>query len=221
LFLTIMTVANNPEANALLAHVVSQVQQNVEFLVSQNYLPRSDASAFLSKLNNVSPGAAAAAPRSMAKALWNYNEDGSDAADLSFSAGDMIEIIEETNPDWWTGKVNGRQALFPSSYVEKVASPAPVAAPFATMPTPVAATRSASSAKPYRPFGAAHQSVNAPPPNVQPMVNNVGLQADTAGQEQKKSKYGKYGNTMAHSAAGGVGFGAGSAIGGGLVRAIF
>jgi len=219
LFLTIMTVANT-EANALLAHVVSQVQHDVEFLVSQNYLTRSDASAFLSKLNNVSPGAAAAAaPRVMAKALWNYNEDGSDAADLSFAAGDMIEIIEETNPDWWTGKVNGRQALFPSSYVEKVASPAP--APVAAMPIPVAATRSASSAKPYRAFGAAHQSVNAPPPNVQPMVNNVGLQSDTAGQEQKKSKYGKYGNTMAHSAAGGVGFGAGSAIGGGLVRAIF
>ncbi|SJL08813.1 uncharacterized protein ARMOST_12184 [Armillaria ostoyae] len=37
----------------------------------------------------------------------------------------------------------------------------------------------------------------------------------------KKSKFGKYGNTMAHSAAGGVGFGAGAAIGGGLVRAIF
>lgn len=78
-----MTAAN-PETDALLAHVVSQVQQNVEFLVSQNYLPRSDASAFLSKLNNVSPGAAPAMPTPfarktqpvMAKATWGYNEDG-------------------------------------------------------------------------------------------------------------------------------------------------
>ncbi|KAJ4479926.1 SH3 domain-containing protein [Lentinula aciculospora] len=243
-----MTAAN-PEADALLAHVVSQVQQNVDFLVSQNYLAHSDASAFLSKLNNISIGAVApvmptpaptpfAARRTpivmspqpvMAKATWGYNEDGADPADLSFSAGDMIEIIEETNPDWWTGKVNGRQALFPSSYVEKVASSASAPVPtMAAMPTPTPSTGgrtlppafNGSKEKPvYKPFGAAHQSANAPPPPGAG-VNNVGLQED-AGQDKKKSKYGKYGNTMAHSAAGGVGFGAGAAIGGGLVRAIF
>ncbi|KAJ3716202.1 SH3 domain-containing protein [Lentinula raphanica] len=234
------------EADALLAHVVSQIQQNVNFLVSQNYLPRSDASAFLSKLNNVSLAAAPAMPTPtptpfarkapvtmspepvMARATWGYNEDGADPADLSFAAGDMIEIVEETNPDWWTGKVNGRQALFPSSYVEKVTAPAPAPAP-AAMPTasaPVTGGRTLPPAfngakeKPvYKPFGAAHQVANAPPPPGAG-TNNVGLQED-AGQDKKKSKFGKYGNTMAHSAAGGVGFGAGAAIGGGLVRAIF
>jgi hypothetical protein len=43
---------------------------------------------------------------------------------LSFRAGDIIEVVAETNADWWTGRFNGRQGLFPSNYVEKVpASP--------------------------------------------------------------------------------------------------
>jgi amphiphysin len=35
--------------------------------------------------------------------------------DLSFSAGDRIEIVEKTASaeDWWTGKLNGVQGVFP------------------------------------------------------------------------------------------------------------
>lgn len=51
-------------------------------------------------------------------------------------------------------------------------------------------------------------------------VNRLGLKAPTIDGE-KKDKYGKLKSAMANSAAGGVGFGAGAAIGGGLVRAIF
>lgn len=49
-----------------------------------------------------------------------------------------------------------------------------------------------------------------PPPPGQG-VNSIGLQEQN-GREQKKSKFGEYGNTMAHSAAGGVGFGAGASF---------
>ncbi|WRT66473.1 uncharacterized protein IL334_003432 [Kwoniella shivajii] len=40
--------------------------------------------------------------------------------DLSFNAGDRIEIIEKTeNPDeWWTGKLNGRTGIFPGTYTQ-------------------------------------------------------------------------------------------------------
>jgi len=44
----------NPESAALLAHIVSQVEANVQFLASQNYISHSDASSFLSKLPNLS-----------------------------------------------------------------------------------------------------------------------------------------------------------------------
>jgi len=229
---------SNPESAALLAHIVSQLETNVQFLVSQNYISRADANAFLAKLpkNGVpqtaassnlasrmknlvtlspSPPAAPARPAAQvqqARALWAYNEHGQDSDDLSFGADDIIEIVEETNADWWMGKVHGKQALFPSSYVERIAAaPAPSARTVAPVP--------AQAKTPYRPFGAALHGGSVPPP-AGAGVNSVGLQ-QAPGQEEKKSKYGKYGDTMAHSAAGGVGFGAGAAIGGGLVRAIF
>ena len=44
----------NPESAALLAHIVSQLEANVEFLASQNYISHSDASSILSKLPNLS-----------------------------------------------------------------------------------------------------------------------------------------------------------------------
>ncbi|KAJ7671644.1 SH3 domain-containing protein [Mycena polygramma] len=214
---------------ALLAHVVSQVESNVNFLVSQNYISQSDASVFLAKL----PSSGAAAPRAMpapapyaprrgvnapaapavvqARALWPYNENGQDADDLSFSAGDIIEVVKEENADWWMGRINGKQALFPSAYVEKISAPA------ARNVAPI--SNNAGPKPAYKPFMAAHQGRDAPPAPGGG-TNSLGLQQDPE-QEKKKSKYGKYGDTMAHSAAGGVGFGAGAAIGGGLVRAIF
>ncbi|KAJ7039547.1 SH3 domain-containing protein [Mycena alexandri] len=211
---------------ALLAHVVSQVESNVNFLVSQNYITQSDASVFLAKLPSsgapqptpapasyaVRKGAnAPAAPAvAQARALWPYNENGQDADDLSFSAGDIIEVVKEENADWWMGRFNGKQALFPSAYVEKIAAPS---APAAARNLPPALNGNAGAKPAYRP---AAMSLRRPGGG----TNSLGLQQDPE-QEKKKSKFGKYGNTMAHSAAGGVGFGAGSAIGGGLVRAIF
>ncbi|KAF8968032.1 hypothetical protein BDZ97DRAFT_1800581, partial [Flammula alnicola] len=223
----------DPQAAALLAHVISQIEQNVSFLASQNYISQGDASAILTKLPNVdgnrsasgisglaarlsnmttrSPAPAAPSALPQAKALWAYT--GDDADDLSFSPGDIIEIVEETNADWWTGRVHGKQGLFPSTYVERLAEPGPIQSGAAT-PT----------AKAYKPFGAAYHGVGAPPPPGQG-VNNVGLQ-EAPGTEAKKDKFGKYKSTvnnfylitsncqltsfqLAHSAVGGVGFGAG------------
>ncbi|KAK2461738.1 hypothetical protein APHAL10511_006201 [Amanita phalloides] len=41
--------------------------------------------------------------------------------DLSFNAGDRIELVERTasSEDWWTGRVNGRQGVFPGNYVQE------------------------------------------------------------------------------------------------------
>lgn len=42
--------------------------------------------------------------------------------DLSFSAGDRIEIVERTASaeDWWTGRFNGQQGVFPGTFVPSV-----------------------------------------------------------------------------------------------------
>lgn len=56
--------------------------------------------------------------REIAEALYDYaaQADG----DLSFSAGDRIEVIARTDEenDWWTGKLNGQQGVFPGNYVK-------------------------------------------------------------------------------------------------------
>jgi amphiphysin len=46
-------------------------------------------------------------------ALYDYEAQAE--GDLSFTTGDVIEIITRTSNDqeWWTGKVNGRQGQFP------------------------------------------------------------------------------------------------------------
>ncbi|KAK3846930.1 MAG: hypothetical protein J3R72DRAFT_432743 [Linnemannia gamsii] len=56
----------------------------------------------------------------MVVALYDYEaqQDG----DLSFRKDDRIEIVEKTASaeDWWTGKLNGRQGVFPGNYVQDI-----------------------------------------------------------------------------------------------------
>lgn len=119
-----------------------------------------------------------------------------DPNDLSFSPGDIIEIVAEDNEDWWKGRINGREGLFPSNYVEKLATPA-TSTRVGVAPPPqydqhVAPLREKT---PYRAFGAAHSATDKPPPPGSGQLNSVGLQ-QADGQEKKKSKYGKLGNTV-------------------------
>ena len=43
--------------------------------------------------------------------------------DLDFRAGDRIEVVERTESaeDWWTGKLNGRQGVFPGEWLVRCA----------------------------------------------------------------------------------------------------
>ncbi|KAH7884562.1 SH3 domain-containing protein [Phlebopus sp. FC_14] len=238
-----MATSQELQTAAVLGHLANQMQLNVTFLESQNYLSAQDAATMreiigrlpvsnqalvttttqVAVVQNVHAGARAVPPvpkpiavapckadTVYARAIWSYNEDGVEPNDLSFSAGEMIEVVSEKNQDWWLGRARGREALFPSNHVEKVDT-------FLSPPTSTATAT--ATARPYRPFGAALHGADTPPANGAG-VNSIGLQ-QSSGQAEKKSKYGALGNTMAHSAAGGAGFGAGAAIGGGLVRAIF
>lgn len=66
--------------------------------------------------NKPKPGAAPP-PKDYVVALYDYaaQADG----DLSFSAGDRIEVVERTGSteDWWTGTLNGQKGVFPGNYV--------------------------------------------------------------------------------------------------------
>lgn len=66
------------------------------------------------------------------------------------------------------------------------------------------------SNKSYNPFNAALHGSDLPPSSGEG-VNSVGLQ-EAPGQAEKKNNLNKYKSTLAHSAVGGVGFGAGKLI---------
>lgn len=52
-------------------------------------------------------------PKQYVVALYDFEAQAD--GDLSFRAGDRIEVVEKTASaeDWWTGKVNGAQGVFP------------------------------------------------------------------------------------------------------------
>ncbi|KAJ7596831.1 hypothetical protein C8J56DRAFT_850516 [Mycena floridula] len=49
-----------------------------------------------------------------------YDFEAQAEGDLSFSAGDQIEIVDRSDntEDWWTGRCHGQQGVFPGNYVQ-------------------------------------------------------------------------------------------------------
>ncbi|GAA5846829.1 hypothetical protein JCM5353_005344 [Sporobolomyces roseus] len=49
-----------------------------------------------------------------------YDFAGQAEGDLSFAAGDKIEIVKKTesDQDWWTGRLNGDEGTFPANYTQ-------------------------------------------------------------------------------------------------------
>ncbi|KAM8880503.1 GRB2-related adapter protein 2b [Spinachia spinachia] len=43
---------------------------------------------------------------------------GEEKDELEFGAGDVIEVVECSDPVWWRGRLGGRTGLFPSNYTE-------------------------------------------------------------------------------------------------------
>lgn len=49
-------------------------------------------------------------------AIYDYTAANQD--ELSFSKGQLINVLDKSNPDWWRGEVNGVTGLFPFNYVQ-------------------------------------------------------------------------------------------------------
>ncbi|XP_063064042.1 growth factor receptor-bound protein 2-like [Engraulis encrasicolus] len=48
------------------------------------------------------------------KAMYDFSAEEKD--ELDFSSGDVIEVLDQTDPAWWRGRLRGREGLFPSNY---------------------------------------------------------------------------------------------------------
>ncbi|SAL97257.1 hypothetical protein [Absidia glauca] len=76
--------------------------------------------------------------KQMAEAIYDYaGEDPN--TDLSFRKGDMIEVIEHVNEDWWRGTLDGKTGIFPQNHVQSLPAqkqqPSPAVRP-AKAPSP-------------------------------------------------------------------------------------
>jgi len=47
----------------------------------------------------------------------SFDYEATDANELSFKEGDVIEILSKSENGWWFGQLSGKQGLFPSNYV--------------------------------------------------------------------------------------------------------
>ncbi|KAI9759256.1 MAG: hypothetical protein M4579_002465 [Chaenotheca gracillima] len=56
------------------------------------------------------------------QAIALFTFDADQPGDLGFKKGDIITILKKTESanDWWTGKLNDKEGIFPSNYVEVV-----------------------------------------------------------------------------------------------------
>ncbi|KAJ7056553.1 SH3 domain-containing protein [Mycena amicta] len=209
---------------AAFSHILTQTRQNVEFLIAHNQISAEDGHAILQRLPNLSGGNTLF----QARAIWSYNENAMNPNDLSFRAGDTIEIVGQTNAEWWTGRYNGRQGLFPANYVERLPNlqgppPSFPSSAYPTQPSYMA------PAGPYNGVPAPYQPAYQSPPSASPYNNSYAPPpngpAPPAGGPPpippKGKLSGQLGSTLAHSAVGGVGFGAGSALGSNIINSIF
>ncbi|CAB4031943.1 Unconventional myosin-Ie, partial, partial [Paramuricea clavata] len=57
---------------------------------------------------------------SLPKCRTLYAYDAQDTEELSFNAGEVVDILKEEDSGWWTGRLRGKEGLFPYNYVEKI-----------------------------------------------------------------------------------------------------
>lgn len=48
------------------------------------------------------------------RAMYDFTAEEGD--ELGFSAGDIIEVLDHSDPSWWMGRLRGRSGLFPANY---------------------------------------------------------------------------------------------------------
>ncbi|SCU98992.1 LADA_0H16644g1_1 [Lachancea dasiensis] len=84
--------------------------------------PRSEKPDFGLSSSQAGPRSSRQASSGAPKAVALYSFKGEQSGDLSFRKGDVISILKksESQNDWWTGRNNSQEGIFPANYVELV-----------------------------------------------------------------------------------------------------
>lgn len=108
------------------------------------------------------PPAAKAAPlKPIYVAMYDFQ--GQTSGELSFSAGDVIDITQKETNGWWLGKKDGKEGWVPENYVKEElprSRPPPPPAPGKSARQPAAAAQSATGGQPLNGLAAALASRN-------------------------------------------------------------
>ncbi|ODQ56699.1 hypothetical protein WICANDRAFT_37070 [Wickerhamomyces anomalus NRRL Y-366-8] len=171
------------------------------------------------------------------EAIYDYRPQQPE--DLEFRAGDKIQVLEHTSPDWWKGAIGSRSGMFPSNYVKKLEerrqapSPAPAYRSNELQPQPTNQSQQYAppphQQPPYMyqqpPYGSSQQVQYPPyqgsPYQQQPVQYQQPQQQEVVVQQQQQGEGGghlkKFGSKLGNAAI----FGAGATIGSDIVNSIF
>jgi len=83
--------------------------------ITQNPTPPAREPMIKTPLVIAKPKAITAKINAIGKARGLYNYTTSDPQELSFNAGDVINILQKDPSGWWQGEINGKIGVFPST----------------------------------------------------------------------------------------------------------
>ncbi|XP_057678427.1 intersectin-2 isoform X2 [Corythoichthys intestinalis] len=70
------------------------------------------------KLLGPSGNKSSPSPLPVCQVIAMYNYTAANPDELSFSKGQLINVLDKTNPDWWKGEADGATGLLPTNYVK-------------------------------------------------------------------------------------------------------
>ncbi|KAG7279130.1 hypothetical protein CRUP_022325, partial [Coryphaenoides rupestris] len=63
-------------------------------------------------------GKSTPAPQPVCQVIAIYDYTAANGDEMSFSKGQLINVLSKNNPDWWQGELNGVTGLFPTNYIQ-------------------------------------------------------------------------------------------------------
>ncbi|KAI0463194.1 hypothetical protein LJB42_003214 [Komagataella kurtzmanii] len=208
-----------------------------ESVKQDNWEPSKEPPKEENSVPTPAPSVSAAPPYptslELAEALYDYTPQ--EKEDLALRVGDKIEVTDKLSSDWWRGKVNGTEGIFPANYVKLLGSrpshsPPPVAQaqryeyepPLQSQPSGAPSTKYDYPVQQTQQYPG--QNFGSPQPypqqivQTQPMVVQQPEQAQSGHGSQHFNRHAKkFGSKLGNAAI----FGAGATIGSNIVNSIF